>query len=499
MGYYRGSAYMNHDEDHRLTEVSKYLEFDFNKSSEFQDIVELAAKLCEKPVALITILGEEFNWLKVKSGTDIDVMPRDTSFCQYAIAQDDLLIIPDASEDPRFLNNPLVHENPKLRFYAGAPLVLNNGLKLGTLCLFDLKSNTLTTVQQEILAVLSRQVTFLMELEMSKQQLEKQIDVTASKNESLIKIAQLQSHQIRQPLTAIMGLINLVKGDHHAIDEDWLTMFETATNNFDKTISNIVAESIAVKDLRVIRFKKMVAEIDDYAILLLDEFGNIENWNRGAEKIKGYKTNEIVGKNFSVFYTADDIANKRPEKLIREAEQVGVARDEGWRVRKDGTRFWGSIVITAIHDEEMNVIGFTKVTRDLTTIKEAQDAQTVSLDMYNLIVEQTNKLNIIGGWELDLKSNAVSWTAVTKQIHDVNQDYIPELYTAINYYKEGFSRTSILEAVKMAVEQGKPWDLNLQIITANGIEKTINSVGRSNYKDGISTKVYGTLMEITNI
>lgn len=272
-------------EQERLKEVTKFLELDFNRSTEFQDIVELAAQLCEKPVALITLLDDESNWLKIKTGTDIDVMPRETSFCQYGIEQDDLFIISDATKDSRFVNNPLVHADPNLKFYAGAPLILNNGVKLGTLCLFDQKPNTLTDLQQKILPILARQVTFLMELELSRMQLKQQTEETEAKNQSLMKIAQLQAHQIRQPLTTIMSLINLVKDGYENVNEEWMSMFETATNNFDKTIHDIIAESIAVKDLRAIRFNKMVEEIDDYAILLLDAKGTIENWNKGAEKI----------------------------------------------------------------------------------------------------------------------------------------------------------------------------------------------------------------------
>lgn len=480
----------------RLEEVARFLELDFDKSSEFQEIVDLAAQLCEKPVALITLLGEEYNWLKVKSGTDIDVMPRETSFCQYGIQEDDLFIITDASKDARFSNNPLVHSDPNLRFYAGVPLTLSNGIKLGTLCLFDQKPNMLTAIQQKILPILARQVTFLMELEMSRMNLQKQIEQTEAKNDSLMKIAQLQSHQIRQPLTSIMGLINLVKEDYHAVDEEWLSMFQTATHNFDKIIYDIIAESIASKDLRTIRFNKMVEEIDDYAILLLDEVGKIENWNKGAEKIKGYNANEIIGKSFSIFYTDEDIENNRPKRLIKEAEKTGVARDEGWRVRKDGTKFWGSILITAIHDDLGNTIGFTKVTRDLTSIKKAQDAQLLSADMYNQVLEQTNKLARIGGWELDLGNRELIWTKITKEIHGVDEQYTPNVAEAINFYKKGKSRTKISEAVNLASEKGIPWDLKLKIVTVQGEEKWIHTIGKSNFREGVCTKVYGTFQEI---
>ena len=121
------------------------------------------------------------------------------------------------------------------------------------------------------------------------------------------------------------------------------------------------------------RYHKMIEEVEDYAILLLDEEGKILNWNKGAEKIKGYKEREVVGKNFRIFYQEEDRKNKLPELLINQAREKGKATHEGWRLRKDGALFWGSIVITALHDEQNNVIGFSKVTRDLTEKKNADD------------------------------------------------------------------------------------------------------------------------------
>ena len=121
------------------------------------------------------------------------------------------------------------------------------------------------------------------------------------------------------------------------------------------------------------RHYKMINEVEDYAILLLSTDGIIENWNAGAEKIKGYKAEEIIGKNFHIFYPQEDRENKVPEMLIREAIQNGRASHEGWRLRKDNSRFWGSVVITALHDHQGNITGFTKVTRDLTQRKLAED------------------------------------------------------------------------------------------------------------------------------
>jgi len=111
--------------------------------------------------------------------------------------------------------------------------------------------------------------------------------------------------------------------------------------------------------------EKMIAEILDYAIILLDLDGTILTWNKGAQAIKGYKANEILGQNFRIFYLPRDREEKLPEKLIDLAIKEGRARHIGKRVRKDGTTFWGSILITALHDDDGEVIGFTKLTKEL--------------------------------------------------------------------------------------------------------------------------------------
>jgi PAS domain S-box-containing protein len=142
------------------------------------------------------------------------------------------------------------------------------------------------------------------------------------------------------------------------------------------------------------RYHKMIEEVQDYAIILLNKDGEILNWNAGAEMIKGYKSREIVGKNFRIFYPPEDRESKLPEKLLAQAVKTGKATHEGWRLRKDGSRFWGSIVITALHDANRGVIGFSKVTRDLTEIKSAEDTlktNAAQIDLKNKTLERLNE------------------------------------------------------------------------------------------------------------
>ena len=112
-------------------------------------------------------------------------------------------------------------------------------------------------------------------------------------------------------------------------------------------------------------YARMVEEIQDYAIILLDLDGTILTWNKGVQQIKGYSSEEIIGQNFRIFYLPADREEGLPEKLLDLARKEGRAKHIGRRLRRDGSIFWGSIVITAIHDSNNEVVGFTKLTREL--------------------------------------------------------------------------------------------------------------------------------------
>ena len=123
------------------------------------------------------------------------------------------------------------------------------------------------------------------------------------------------------------------------------------------------------------RFRALVASVKDYAIFMLDPSGRIETWNKGAEHTKGYSAEEIIGQHMSRFYTPEDLARGLPATLLARAVHDGRVESEGWRVRKDGSRFWADVVITALVDDSGRLLGFAKVTRDLTERLRAQQEQ----------------------------------------------------------------------------------------------------------------------------
>ncbi len=164
--------------------------------------------------------------------------------------------------------------------------------------------------------------------------------------------------------------------------EFWASVVITALKNYAgevigyaKVTRDLTDRMWAEKALRESeeKFRTMISGIKDYAILMLDPEGHVISWNEGAERIKGWTEKEIIGKSFKNFYGKDDLENKKPEMELEAAEREGAFEDFGWRIRKDGSRFWANVLITALKDEKGKLKGFSKVTRNITERKYAEE------------------------------------------------------------------------------------------------------------------------------
>jgi GAF domain-containing protein len=152
------------NEKKRLKVLWQYEVLDTVPEAVFDDLTELAAGICEAPIALISLVDEKRQWFKSKFGTTVSETSRDISFCSHAIQQPDLFIVPDATKDSRFAQNPLVVSDPKIRFYAGAPLITPDGYALGTLCVIDKVPRDLRSEQKQALRTLARHIVTQLEL-----------------------------------------------------------------------------------------------------------------------------------------------------------------------------------------------------------------------------------------------------------------------------------------------------------------------------------------------
>ncbi|RYE17273.1 MAG: PAS domain S-box protein, partial [Sphingobacteriaceae bacterium] len=169
----------------RLQAVNRFLKLEFSKEKELQEIVELAAKICETPVALLTFIDESTQHIKFSIGTNAKSASREDTFCNYAITGHEVMIVPDTLKDVRFANNPFVTGDAGIRFYAGTPVTTQDGYNLGSLCVFDQKAKELTDMQQQMLEILSKQAIHLLEFDASLRILKEQF---VQVQESAIKL-----------------------------------------------------------------------------------------------------------------------------------------------------------------------------------------------------------------------------------------------------------------------------------------------------------------------
>ncbi|MFT3924626.1 MAG: PAS domain S-box protein [Myxococcales bacterium] len=187
-------------------------------------------------------------------------------------------------------------------------------------------------------------------------------------------------------------------------------------------------------------WRRLVECVEDYAIFMLDEQGYVKTWSPGAEKTKGYAAHEILGRHFSVFYPEEDRLSDKPGSELRVAAQEGRVEDEGWRLRKDGTRFWANVVISALRDDDGSLFGFAKITRDLTARRRAEEALRRSEERMRLLVESVSDYAI---YMLSPSGEVSTWNAGAQKLKG---------YTAGEIIGQHYSRFFLEEDVAA----GKP-------------------------------------------
>jgi PAS domain S-box-containing protein len=200
------------------------------------------------------------------------------------------------------------------------------------------------------------------------------------------------------------------------------------------------------------RFRLLVESVMDYGIFMLDPDGYIQSWNAGAERIKGYSAQEIIGRHFSVFYTPEDLMRDHPREELEIAARTGRFEEEGWRVRKNGMRFWANVVITALRDPSGQLVGFGKVTRDLTERKELEECLRESEERARRMFEGVKDYAMI---MLDPEGRIVSWNEGARRIKGYEPHEILGQYFAKFYPEEDVQMGKCEYELKEAAESGR--------------------------------------------
>ena len=242
-------------------------------------------------------------------------------------------------------------------------------------------------------------------------------------------------------------------------------------------------------------YRLLVENVRDYAIFVLDPDGVVSSWNLGAERIKGYTEEEITGKHYSVFYPPEALRQGVPQRQLEIATAVGRFEGEGWRLRKDGTRFWAHVVITALWDDEGVLAGFGKVTGDKTAERAAQE----KLRRREHQLAEAEQIAHLGSWVYDVVADRVTWSDELYRIFGVEIGRPIDL----NAYAERLhpeDRKRVLDRVRATMEGGGGFSFEHRVVRPDGAVRHIQSRGEAVIdEDGHVARLVGTALDITDL
>ena len=328
----------------RLTSLRRFLKLDFTREAELQRIVDFAAELCSCPVALITILDDDKQHFMFKTGTSLSNTLREDAFCSYTIAEGATMVVADAKKDPRFSENPLVKEDPNIRFYAGAPLILADGTRLGSLCVLDTTPKELTDDQKKMLEILKDHVIMIMEFEQSLHLLKEQF---ARAKSSEIKIhaffeSSQTCHMFLDPEFKILhynkAVSDFIKKNFGVLISTGLSITDFVHESYNEAFRNNFARALSGE--RILTERKL-------------EYEKAEIWWE-INYNPVYATNgQIIG----VSYNATDISDrkKHEEKIMRQNSSLReIARIQSHEIRRPVASILGIVnLIKTLPDHEI--------------------------------------------------------------------------------------------------------------------------------------------------
>ncbi|MBE9661354.1 PAS domain S-box protein [Mucilaginibacter myungsuensis] len=498
--------------------------------AEYDRITELASIICDVPITLISLIDEKRQWFKSKVGLDVSETPRDIAFCQHAIMGNERFVVEDATKDDRFKNNPLVTGAPDIRFYSGQPLIDPNGYALGTLCVIDRKPRVLTDKQNRALELLAKEAIALIVERRQKEEMQ-YFDKLFQTSNDLICIAGSDGYfkKINHAFTRVLGWseeyilntnslefvhpddrehtrIELEKlsrgivevsvdqrlrtkdGDYRTIQ--WAGIPEGDTGNVFAVGRDITEEKAREQQLSVSEQKlRAFFENSQGFMCTHDLRGNFISVNMAGTGILGYTPEEIV--QMSLYDIVPKQRHEFVDAYLKEVKAKGRSSGQMLTQHKNGSY----LVWMYNNILEPGIDGPDYVIGNAIDVTERHQLQ-MALERTKAMLEQTNKVARVGGWEVDITKGILNWTDETKTIHGVDVDFKPDLATAVDFYKEGEDRDRIKHAVDKAIAEGRSFDEELRIIKPDGQELWVRALGNSECVDGVCKRLYGTFQDI---
>jgi|GEM_PF-1057604 len=347
----------NFDEATRLQTLEAYEVLDTDTEQDFDDLAALASYICDTPISAISLVDANRQWFKASVGLEDRETPRDISFCQHAIMGEDLLVVPDALKDDRFKDSPLVTDGPRVRFYAGAPLVAPNGAQIGALCVKDTKPRKLTKDQLDALRRLARQV-----------------------------IGQLELRKTNTGLTEQAAILEQHAQDLRAATDDAVKAHLRTQEALD---------SLTESEERFRAFSENAVD----AFFLHDTAGKILYVNREACQSLGYESDELVGMTIGQIGSNYDVTKHAEYLLALNSGKPLTLNGLHWR--KDGTFFPVEVKITMFELQGEPCV--LALCRDITERLKANEALRKGEERFNLVCCATNDVV----WDFDLLSGDV--------------------------------------------------------------------------------------------
>ncbi|RXF72150.1 PAS domain S-box protein [Arcticibacter tournemirensis] len=518
------------NEKARLKALKSYHILDSLPEKEFDRFTELASLICGTSISLISLIDENRQWFKSKIGIDVSETSRDVAFCRYTILEKAIMEVKDATSDERFKDNPFVTGDPKIRFYAGYPIIDTAGFALGTLCVIDSVPGQLSEGQARALQLLAGEIADAI-VERKEKEDQKHFEKLFNLSNDLIGVAGSDRFfkRLNPAFTTVLGWdektllsapiaefihpddlemsrAHLAKLSSENFAVNFTNRFRTSGGSYltlhwvcstDSTSGDIYAVARDISDEKQRERRLMISENKFRAFFensqglmcTHDLEGKLLTVNQAGAGLLGYTPEELTGKTlYSIIPDGQqDALTGYLEKIHAEGKANGLMHT----LHKDGTvRIWvfnnvleksedGGLYVIA------NAIDITRRHRLEADLKRAND-----------MLEQTSKIANVGGWEVDLVTEKIFWSEQTKAIHEVDADFEPDLSSAISFYRAGSDRVKITDAVNRAVRDGLPWDLELRLITSRGREIWVRALGNPEFDGNVCKRLYGTFQDI---